>query len=288
MAKQWIEFTKDKGSGEDFVWIKENTKKCPKCQTPIEKNQGCNHMTCRRSAGGCGYEFCWICMGSWNEHTITSLNSYYKCKKIFEKKPKEANKKKNLYIPGRLQKLFEGNKMNELERYIKYYKGWYAHYRNLEISDKIRGKVSKLKKDLIEKKNWLNDDIALLDESLNTMIDCNRLLKYIYIFGYFLKNEVNITLFENNLEILRNQTDSLLELIELDRLPNIIKIEDKKSFKEMFLNYKDHNYSLINSTQTFRTNLINEIENNLYDKINYERLKNLNDTFKVSARTKRK
>ena len=134
----------------------------------------------------------------------------------------------------------------------------------------------------------LNEDVAFLDESLNIMVDCNRLLKYIYIFGYFLKDEANITLFENNLEILRNQTDSLLELIELDSLPNIIKTADEKSFKEMFLNYKDRNYSLINSTQTFKNNLINEIENHLYDKINYERLKNLNDTFKVTARTKRK
>ena len=42
-------------------------------------------MTCRRGAGGCGYEFCWICMESWNEHKITSINSYYTCKKEKDK-----------------------------------------------------------------------------------------------------------------------------------------------------------------------------------------------------------
>lgn len=44
---------------ETANWILANTRKCPACNTRIEKNQGCNHMTCRI----CKHEFCWICMG---------------------------------------------------------------------------------------------------------------------------------------------------------------------------------------------------------------------------------
>lgn len=38
----WAE--KCKNESETANWILANTKKCPKCMTRIEKNQGCNHM----------------------------------------------------------------------------------------------------------------------------------------------------------------------------------------------------------------------------------------------------
>lgn len=42
---------------QNIDWIKEHTKSCPNCDNAIEKNKGCNHMTCK-----CGYEFCWYCL----------------------------------------------------------------------------------------------------------------------------------------------------------------------------------------------------------------------------------
>ena len=39
-------------------WIVENSKKCPQCPYQIEKNDGCDHMTCIK----CRYEFCWSCL----------------------------------------------------------------------------------------------------------------------------------------------------------------------------------------------------------------------------------
>eukprot|EP01130_Rhizamoeba_saxonica_P016476 TRINITY_DN7624_c0_g1_i2.p1 TRINITY_DN7624_c0_g1~~TRINITY_DN7624_c0_g1_i2.p1 ORF type:complete len:560 (-),score=138.66 TRINITY_DN7624_c0_g1_i2:32-1672(-) len=53
-------------------WLGANTKQCPRCQVLVEKNGGCNHMTCRQ----CRYEWCWMCMKVWKGHT-----DYYSCSK---------------------------------------------------------------------------------------------------------------------------------------------------------------------------------------------------------------
>lgn len=46
------------GDKEFVEWIKGNAKLCSKCSTPIEKNGGCNHMTCTQ----CKSNMCWICL----------------------------------------------------------------------------------------------------------------------------------------------------------------------------------------------------------------------------------
>jgi hypothetical protein len=63
------------------AWKAANTKKCPQCKVDIEKNEGCDAMTCcvfgtdvcnRSRRGGrtcdhggfCGHKFCWLCLGA--------------------------------------------------------------------------------------------------------------------------------------------------------------------------------------------------------------------------------
>jgi hypothetical protein len=46
---------------ETVQWLNKNSKECPNCKNRIEKNGGCDHMTCQISAGGCGHNFWWTC-----------------------------------------------------------------------------------------------------------------------------------------------------------------------------------------------------------------------------------
>ena len=53
-------FTHYNKANEQYVRV--NTKPCPHCSSPIEKNGGVNHMVCTL----CKFEFCWLCLIQWN------------------------------------------------------------------------------------------------------------------------------------------------------------------------------------------------------------------------------
>lgn len=62
--EKWRETLGGADTDDNKAWIKLNSKSCPGCKTNIEKNQGCNHMTCKQ----CKYEFCWLCLGEYRTH----------------------------------------------------------------------------------------------------------------------------------------------------------------------------------------------------------------------------
>ncbi|CAN0859886.1 Probable E3 ubiquitin-protein ligase ARI7 [Linum grandiflorum] len=106
---KWI--LKNSAESENMNWILANSKPCPKCKRPIEKNQGCMHITCTPP---CKFEFCWLCLGAWSEHGERT-GGFYACNRY------ETAKQEGAYDDA--EKRREMAK-NSLERYTHYYERW--------------------------------------------------------------------------------------------------------------------------------------------------------------------
>jgi hypothetical protein len=176
---------------DNNVWLIANTKKCPKCFTNIEKNEGCNHMTCKN----CKYEFCWLCSIKWGGHSPDSKE----CKE-YKIKMKESN---ILYDDKDIENAkIEVDKLN--------------HYTKLiQETNKIISMVKELEKQ--------NDDIHFVKYYKN-VIKFNTFLKYCYIFIIYNKDNnkeifiMNFNIFNENIKICNN-------LIK-DIAPNTIQLNN--------------------------------------------------------------
>ncbi|XP_061739858.1 E3 ubiquitin-protein ligase RNF14-like isoform X2 [Nerophis ophidion] len=64
------------GTLEDFLsedWIAFNSKKCPYCFCTIQKDKGCNVMTCTR----CRRLFCWACLGKLSYQNNQNIGKHF-------------------------------------------------------------------------------------------------------------------------------------------------------------------------------------------------------------------
>ena len=73
IAKKWFQLN-NKDAGMTERWLRTFTKPCIKCKTPIEKDEGCNHMRCQ----SCDTHFCWVCMQPWEIHG-EKTGGFYEC-----------------------------------------------------------------------------------------------------------------------------------------------------------------------------------------------------------------
>lgn len=130
---------KDSATGDDIanaLWVAANTKRCPRCNTPIEKDEGCNHMNCRK----CRKEFCWICMQDWSLHS-DNTGGYFQCNKFVSDSAQGgvvdvlwAEEKGNAHAET-LRLRERGKKM---ARFIHYYTRFQAHGDSMKMESKMQ------------------------------------------------------------------------------------------------------------------------------------------------------
>eukprot|EP00638_Chattonella_subsalsa_P015431 CAMPEP_0117848098 /NCGR_PEP_ID=MMETSP0949-20121206/20196_1 /TAXON_ID=44440 /ORGANISM="Chattonella subsalsa, Strain CCMP2191" /LENGTH=470 /DNA_ID=CAMNT_0005694849 /DNA_START=125 /DNA_END=1536 /DNA_ORIENTATION=- len=193
---RWKE--KCQNESETANWILANTKRCPKCSTRIEKNQGCNHMTCRQ----CKEEFCWICMGPWSEHGANT-GGYYKCNRFESKASPEDND--------------AARAKAELDRYLHYYQRYHGHHQAQKYAEKQQAATEQRMVELQEASEgstWI--DVQFLKNATDQLIECRRALKYTYVYGYYLPDSSpHKSLFEDHQENLEKFTEHLSGLSEM-------------------------------------------------------------------------
>jgi len=203
MVKEWEKRNADQGGDETMIWVQLHSSPCPKCQMAIQKNQGCNHMTCRPPVG-CGYDFCWVCKSKWGEC------DYYSCNKFKAGEVKPDDKDAALK-----------EKANQLEKYLFYWK----RYKAQDLSDKFQQELEvKLKKTIVEIRETSTDPTALslcekINEALEQLYHCRTGLKWAFVYAYSCPDETekeknDKDLFESWLAQLAQVTDQLMEELE--------------------------------------------------------------------------
>ena len=230
---KWNE--KCKNESETANWILANTKPCPKCSSRIEKNQGCNHMSC----SGCKYEFCWICMGPWSDHGANT-GGYYKCNKY---DPNED---------GATDQSDSAKAKRELDRYLHYYKRYHAHAEAQKFA-KRQLKETEARMVLLQEQsdNSLWTDVEFLKAANEQLVVCRRVLKHTYSFAYYMpvdkddaSSKARRERFEYHQEMLERFTENLSELsekplAEMDRTDVVNQTRVVDRFMKNVLRYVD-------------------------------------------------
>ncbi|XP_057797292.1 probable E3 ubiquitin-protein ligase ARI5 [Salvia miltiorrhiza] len=230
---RWAE--KNASEEETASWIAANTKTCPGCKRKIEKIQGCaNHMTCK-----CGEEFCWNCMQKWKNGYSHVCNEYFREKETAI----EAS-----FHEARL----------ELRRYAFYYDRWASNHKSREIA-RVKARGEHLVA-LAAAQGVPETALEFVPEAWEQIVECRRVLKWSYVYGYYLKAEKKKGIFE----CLQGQAEESLE-----RLHRCAEKEaagfvgpDAGSWRE-FDEFKMKLVNLTMVTKKFFENLVRALENDL-------------------------
>eukprot|EP01113_Clastostelium_recurvatum_P006888 TRINITY_DN1315_c1_g1_i3.p1 TRINITY_DN1315_c1_g1~~TRINITY_DN1315_c1_g1_i3.p1 ORF type:complete len:226 (+),score=51.79 TRINITY_DN1315_c1_g1_i3:83-760(+) len=177
-----------------------NTKRCPECKSPIEKNGGCMHMTCRPAAGGCGHEFCWLCRIPWRDHGYGTVG-YNNCSKAAEAFKEET--------------LMSDNAKNDLERFLFHVHRFEAHKTAMVIARTQRDVALAKGLELVAKFQILPEHSGFLLPSAQLLFDNRRILSWSYVASFLMQGTVEEkNLFKYLLDDLEKHTNRLSELYE--------------------------------------------------------------------------
>ncbi|XP_042392398.1 probable E3 ubiquitin-protein ligase ARI2 isoform X1 [Zingiber officinale] len=204
MWELWIKKCQDES--ETVNWITINTKPCPKCHKPVEKNGGCNLVACI-----CGQAFCWLCGGATGrDHTWSNITGH-SCGRFKEDQTKKTERARR-----------------DLYRYTHYHNRYKAHTDSLKQESNLKETIQK-KISISENKQSKIKDYSWVMNGLNRLFRSRRVLSYSYPFAFYMfgdelfkdemtaeERELKQNLFEDQQQQLESNVEKLSMFLEKD------------------------------------------------------------------------
>ena len=203
--KNWL--TKCKDDSATANYIRANTKNCPKCDSTIEKNSGCNHMTCKN----CKHEFCWVCLKSWPGGS-RGLHSY------------NCNKFKNV--------IGKENAKLALKKYLFHFERYDNHSRSLKLEETTVAKIKAHIQGKVDRKEGTWIDWQYLLTATDLLLKCRYTLMHSYPHIYYLKQGPQKELVELAQSELEREVEELSFIVDNSQITDRADIELRMNVAE--------------------------------------------------------
>lgn len=192
------------------LWLVTNSKSCPNCKSPIQKNEGCNHMKCTK----CKHEFCWLCLEQWKKHS-SATGGYFRCNRfeIVQKVESESAKVVS-------EASIKNAQVVELNCFLHYYSRFKNHENSYKFEEPLlstaKDKMTALALAAMETAatSAENADTSFIKDAVHELLNARRVLRASYPYGFYLAgNKDKKAIFESMQTEVEEATEALSQMV---------------------------------------------------------------------------